>query len=82
MGASFAGLEIQAARGDVAQLGEHQLCKLGVTGSIPVISTNFALAKLIQKLLKQFLNLNKALTIVVKNLAAFIKSSDSFFDNP
>ena len=27
--------------GDVAQLGEHLLCKQGVTGSIPVISTNF-----------------------------------------
>jgi hypothetical protein len=24
--------------GDVAQLGEHRLCKAGVTGSIPVIS--------------------------------------------
>jgi hypothetical protein len=28
-------------RGDVAQLGEHLLCKQGVAGSIPVISTNF-----------------------------------------
>ena len=28
--------------GDVAQLGEHLLCKQGVTGSIPVISTNSA----------------------------------------
>ncbi len=27
--------------GDVAQLGEHLLCKQGVTGSIPVISTTF-----------------------------------------
>ena len=26
--------------GAVAQLGEHLLCKQGVTGSIPVISTN------------------------------------------
>ena len=25
--------------GDVAQLGEHQLCKLGVAGSTPVVST-------------------------------------------
>jgi hypothetical protein len=28
------------ARGALAQLGEHQLCKLGVTGSIPVRSTH------------------------------------------
>src|SRR4029077_10903955 len=28
-------------RGRVAQLGEHLLCKQGVTGSIPVTSTNF-----------------------------------------
>ena len=26
-------------RGDVAQLGEHLLCKQGVSGSIPLIST-------------------------------------------
>ena len=29
-----------AATGDVAQLGEHRLCKPGVTGSSPVVSTN------------------------------------------
>ena len=29
--------------GRVAQLGEHLLCKQGVTGSIPVTSTNFLL---------------------------------------
>ena len=28
--------------GDIAQLGERQLCKLEVTGSIPVVSTKFA----------------------------------------
>ena len=28
--------------GRVAQLGEHLLCKQGVTGSIPVTSTNFS----------------------------------------
>ena len=28
--------------GDIAQLGERQLCKLEVTGSIPVISTRQA----------------------------------------
>ena len=27
--------------GGVAQLGEHELCKLGVVGSIPIASTNF-----------------------------------------
>ncbi len=27
--------------GDVAQLGEHLLCKQGVSGSIPLISTMF-----------------------------------------
>ena len=26
--------------GGIAQLGEHELCKLGVTGSIPVASTS------------------------------------------
>ena len=30
------------ATGAVAQLGEHLLCKQGVTGSIPVSSTRFA----------------------------------------
>jgi hypothetical protein len=29
--------------GRVAQLGEHLLCKQGVTGSIPVTSTTFSL---------------------------------------
>ena len=29
----------RAEFGDIAQLGERQLCKLEVTGSIPVIST-------------------------------------------
>ena len=28
--------------GGIAQLAEHELCKLGVTGSIPVASTYFA----------------------------------------
>jgi hypothetical protein len=32
-----------APRGRVAQLGEHLLCKQGVTGSIPVTSTNYLL---------------------------------------
>lgn len=27
--------------GGVAQLGEHQLCKLGVVGSMPIASTTF-----------------------------------------
>ena len=26
--------------GDIAQLGEHKLCKLGVAGSSPVVSTS------------------------------------------
>lgn len=29
----------QCAWGDVAQTGEHLLCKQGVSGSIPLIST-------------------------------------------
>ena len=29
----------EAKDGDIAQLGERQLCKLEVTGSIPVVST-------------------------------------------
>ena len=32
-------------RGDVAQLGERRLCKAEVVGSIPIVSTNFALAR-------------------------------------
>jgi hypothetical protein len=35
--------------GDVAQLGEHLLCKQGVTGSIPVISTNLRATESRQK---------------------------------
>ena len=31
---------MEFAKGAVAQLGEHLLCKQGVTGSIPVSSTN------------------------------------------
>jgi hypothetical protein len=34
-------LESYGYRGRVAQLGEHLLCKQGVTGSIPVTSTNY-----------------------------------------
>jgi hypothetical protein len=38
------------ARGRVAQLGEHLLCKQGVAGSNPVTSTNFFLiAKELEK---------------------------------
>ena len=33
--------EVIELDGAVAQLGEHLLCKQGVTGSIPVSSTNF-----------------------------------------
>ena len=29
--------------GGIAQLGEHLLCKQGVIGSIPIISTNMGL---------------------------------------
>ena len=36
-------IESDSCRGRVAQLGEHLLCKQGVTGSIPVTSTNFFL---------------------------------------
>jgi hypothetical protein len=35
-------LQALPARGDVAQLGEHQLCKLGVAGSTPVVSTHLS----------------------------------------
>jgi hypothetical protein len=31
-----------AFAGDVAQLGEHLLCKQGVVGSIPIVSTRWA----------------------------------------
>ena len=36
-------LESCSYGGRVAQLGEHLLCKQGVTGSIPVTSTNLSL---------------------------------------
>jgi hypothetical protein len=32
----------ETARGAVAQLGERQLCKLDVVGSIPISSTDFS----------------------------------------
>ena len=32
--------------GDVAQLGEHLLCKQGVVGSIPIVSTKLSPGKL------------------------------------
>ena len=31
------------SNGGIAQLGEHLLCKQGVIGSIPIISTNLGL---------------------------------------
>ena len=31
--------------GDVAQLGEHLLCKQGVVGSIPIVSTKLCLGR-------------------------------------
>lgn len=34
---------VEALDGAVAQLGEHLLCKQGVSGSIPLSSTNFCL---------------------------------------
>ena len=38
---NFEGLiDLQEIFGGVAQLGEHLLCKQGVIGSIPFISTN------------------------------------------
>ena len=36
------GRQLMALPGDVAQLGEHRLCKPGVAGSIPVVSTVFS----------------------------------------
>ena len=38
-------------RGDVAQLGEHLLCKQGVAGSNPVISTRGAKTRQIQRVI-------------------------------
>ena len=35
----IAGLNKEGKNGGIAQLGEHLLCKQGVNGSIPVIST-------------------------------------------
>jgi hypothetical protein len=40
-------LESYSCRGRVAQLGEHLLCKQGVTGSIPVTSTKTSLLSLL-----------------------------------
>jgi hypothetical protein len=38
-GASLSGDSVARASGDVAQLAEHLLCKQGVVGSIPIVST-------------------------------------------
>ena len=35
----IAGLNKEGKNGGIAQLGEHLLCKQGVIGSIPIIST-------------------------------------------
>ncbi len=35
--------------GDVAQTGEHLLCKQGVSGSIPLISTKWDCLELIEQ---------------------------------
>jgi hypothetical protein len=37
--------QYEGPRGAVAQLGERQLCKLDVVGSIPISSTSFPKAK-------------------------------------
>ena len=36
--------QYEVPRGAVAQLGERQLCKLDVVGSIPISSTNVSVA--------------------------------------
>ena len=38
--ASRLAIAFESSSGDVAQLGEHLLCKQGVAGSSPVISTS------------------------------------------
>ena len=40
---SVAAVGTGGSRGGIAQLAEHELCKLGVTGSNPVASTNRAM---------------------------------------
>ena len=37
------GKDPKRINGGIAQLGEHLLCKQGVIGSIPIISTNLGL---------------------------------------
>lgn len=38
-GVRFSLSSLPPSQGDVAQLGEHRLCKPGVVGSIPIVST-------------------------------------------
>ena len=42
-GLGLSGDIVRSASGDVAQLAEHLLCKQGVVGSIPIVSTTQAL---------------------------------------
>ena len=53
--------------GAVAQLGEHLLCKQGVTGSIPVSSTSFELTSE-QRTLKEFAARHCGLALLFDNL--------------
>ena len=47
--------------GDVAQLGEHRLCKPGVAGSIPVVSTDVMLELVVKKSLPGELTIGNGL---------------------
>ena len=38
---------VHETRGGIAQLGEHLLCKQGVNGSIPFVSTRHSVQKLL-----------------------------------
>ena len=40
--------------GAIAQLGEHLLCKQGVSGSIPLSSTKFLCAFIAKRVLRKF----------------------------
>src|SRR5262245_26229074 len=57
--------------GDVAQLGEHLLCKQGVTGSSPVISTQHIVNRIGRN--SRFLSIAEAMAgfLLVKSVARF-----------
>ena len=60
--------------GAVAQLGEHLLCKQGVTGSIPVSSTIPTAQRKRQISLKKQTELDSVRSVLLESLTSFAVS--------